>query len=138
MRLVRGLALTLMLVPAALHAQDASLQAGLRVTQLRAEPAEVRVTAGQKVAFRVVGLDAQGNVVEGAAVRVTARRSGDGAVNVANDSVAGLVAGTNEIVLVEGLRAGKFEAPRGFQRLHVYPDATTGEEWHVIALDLTS
>jgi GNAT superfamily N-acetyltransferase len=24
----------------------------------------------------------------------------------------------------------------GFQRLHVYPDTTTGEEWHVIALDL--
>jgi hypothetical protein len=98
MRLFRGLALTLLLVPAALHAQDASLQAGLRVTQLRAEPAEVRVTAGQKVAFRVVALDAQGNVVEGAALRVTARRGGDGAVNVANDSVAGLVAGTNEIV----------------------------------------
>jgi hypothetical protein len=98
MRLVRGLALTLLLLPAALHAQDASLAAGTRVTQLRAEPAEVRVTAGQKIAFRVVGLDAQGEIVEGAAVRVTARRSGDGAVTVADDSVAGLSAGANEIV----------------------------------------
>ena len=26
----------------------------------------------------------------------------------------------------------------GFQALHVYPDATTGEDWHVIALDLVS
>jgi hypothetical protein len=26
----------------------------------------------------------------------------------------------------------------GFQTIHVYPDATTGEEWHVIVLDLMS
>ena len=26
----------------------------------------------------------------------------------------------------------------GFQTLHVYPDPTTGEEWHVIALDLAN
>ena len=25
----------------------------------------------------------------------------------------------------------------GFEPLHVYPDATTGEEWHVIGLELT-
>ncbi len=33
-------------------------------------------------------------------------------------------------------RSLRAHARVGFQPLHVYPDATTGEEWHVIALDL--
>ena len=33
-------------------------------------------------------------------------------------------------------RSLRAHARAGFRTLHVYPDATTGEEWHVIALDL--
>jgi hypothetical protein len=78
--------------------QRGSLEAGLRVASLRAEPAELRITAGRAVAFRVVALDADGNAVEDAVVRVTARRSGDGAVLVRGDSVMAISAGANLIV----------------------------------------
>jgi hypothetical protein len=33
-------------------------------------------------------------------------------------------------------RSLRAHARVGFETLHVYPDATTGEQWHVIALDL--
>jgi hypothetical protein len=35
-------------------------------------------------------------------------------------------------------RSMKAHARVGFQTLHVYPDPATGEEWHVIALDLAN
>jgi hypothetical protein len=78
--------------------QQGSLEAGLRVASLRAEPAELRITAGSAVAFRVIALDADGNAVEDAVVRVTARRSGDGAVLVRGDSVMAISAGANLII----------------------------------------
>jgi hypothetical protein len=41
-------------------------------------------------------------------------------------------------VAARNTRSLRAHARVGFQTLHVYPDATTGEEWHVVALDLTS
>jgi L-amino acid N-acyltransferase YncA len=32
-------------------------------------------------------------------------------------------------------RSLRAHARAGFRTMHVYPDATTGEEWHIIALD---
>jgi len=39
-------------------------------------------------------------------------------------------------VAARNTRSLRAHARVGFETLHVYPDATTGEEWHVIALDL--
>jgi GNAT superfamily N-acetyltransferase len=39
-------------------------------------------------------------------------------------------------VAARNTRSLRAHARVGFQTLHVYPDATTGEDWHVIALDL--
>jgi hypothetical protein len=39
-------------------------------------------------------------------------------------------------VAARNRRSLRAHARVGFQTLHVYPDATTGEEWDVIALDL--
>jgi hypothetical protein len=93
-----ALLLSIVAVQPLLAQQQGSLEAGLRVASLRAEPAELRITAGRAVAFRVVALDANGNTVEDAIVRVTARRSGDGAVLVRGDSVMAISAGANLIV----------------------------------------
>lgn len=41
-------------------------------------------------------------------------------------------------VAARNTRSLRAHARVGFETLHRYPDATTGEEWHVIALDLTS
>jgi hypothetical protein len=79
------------------QAQAANLEAGLQVRSLRAEPAELRLVAGQTVPFRVVALDANGNLVN-AALRVTAPRSGDGALQIRDGSVTGQTAGASEIV----------------------------------------
>jgi len=35
-------------------------------------------------------------------------------------------------------RSMKAHARAGFETLHVYPDPATGEQWHVVALDLTT
>jgi hypothetical protein len=39
-------------------------------------------------------------------------------------------------VAARNTRSLRAHARAGFETLHVYPDATTGEEWHVVALDL--
>jgi hypothetical protein len=39
-------------------------------------------------------------------------------------------------VAARNTRSLKAHARVGFQTLHVYPDPTTGEDWHVIVLDL--
>ncbi len=39
-------------------------------------------------------------------------------------------------VAARNTRSLRAHARVGFETLHVYPDATTGEQWHVIALDL--
>jgi RimJ/RimL family protein N-acetyltransferase len=41
-------------------------------------------------------------------------------------------------VAARNTRSLRAHARVGFEPLHVYPDATTGEEWHVIGLDLGS
>ena len=40
-------------------------------------------------------------------------------------------------VAARNTRSLKAHARVGFETVHVYPDPTTGEDWHVIALDLT-
>jgi GNAT superfamily N-acetyltransferase len=40
-------------------------------------------------------------------------------------------------VAARNTRSLRAHARVGFQTLHVYPDQTTGEEWHVVALDLS-
>ena len=40
-------------------------------------------------------------------------------------------------VAARNARSLRAHARVGFQTLHIYPDATAGEEWHVIALGLT-
>jgi len=107
-------ALAAFALPAA--AQDPSLAAGLRVRSLRAEPAEVRIVAGQKMAFRIVALDADGRVVEDALVRVTARRGGEGQVTIGRDTVTAITAGANVIIATVVLPA---EAGREPPRLEV-------------------
>jgi GNAT superfamily N-acetyltransferase len=39
-------------------------------------------------------------------------------------------------VAARNTRSLRVHARAGFETLQVYPDATTGEEWHVIGLDL--
>jgi GNAT superfamily N-acetyltransferase len=41
-------------------------------------------------------------------------------------------------VAARNTRSLRAHARAGFQTLQVYPDATTGEQWHVIALDFTA
>jgi hypothetical protein len=41
-------------------------------------------------------------------------------------------------VAARNTRSLRAHARVGFQTFHVYPDATTGEEWHVMALDFVS
>jgi hypothetical protein len=84
--------------PAGVHAQAGNLEAGLHVRSLRAEPAELRLVAGQTVPFRVVALDENGNPVD-AALRVSAPRSGDGALRIGDGTVTGLNAGAAEIIV---------------------------------------
>jgi hypothetical protein len=40
-------------------------------------------------------------------------------------------------VAARNRRSLRAHARVGFRTLHVYPDATTGEQWHIIALDLS-
>ena len=41
-------------------------------------------------------------------------------------------------VAARNTRSLRAHARVGFEPLHVYPDATTGEEWHVIGLELSA
>ena len=85
--------------PAATVGQEqAALEAGLRVAQLRAEPVSLTIQLGQTALLRVTALDANGRVVEAAQLRVSGPRRGDGAVAIAGDTVRAVEAGTSEIV----------------------------------------
>ena len=78
-------------------AQEQNLEAGLRVVRLQAQPAQLRLEVGQSVPFEVVGLDASGNPVEAAQIRIGGPR---GAVRVDIDegTVTGMTAGEFELV----------------------------------------
>jgi hypothetical protein len=52
------------LIAAPVHAQNEQIQAGLRVTELRAEPATVHLRPGQSGDLSIIALDADGNVVD--------------------------------------------------------------------------
>jgi Bacterial Ig-like domain (group 2)/LVIVD repeat len=81
--------------PAGTQAQD--LSAGLRVVRLQAQPAELSLQVGQTVPFRVIGVDAAGDPVAGAALRMGGPR---GTLRIDQDAgtVTGLDAGTFELV----------------------------------------
>ncbi|NNK64961.1 MAG: hypothetical protein HKO98_17295 [Gemmatimonadetes bacterium] len=83
------------------QAQDAAD----RVASLRAEPAEVSVERGSSIDFRVVAVDAQGNVVEGVALRVFGR-------GVTVDADAGTLTGT---VGGEGTVIASLVVPEDFE-----------------------
>ncbi len=74
---------------------DTGLQASLQVARLTAEPARITVVAGRTVPFKVVALDAAGNPVENAAIRVSAPRN---TVRVTADGLTGINAGSYEVV----------------------------------------
>jgi hypothetical protein len=74
-------------------AQDASVEAGLRVTRLVAEPAEVTLEAGSSTALVIRALDAAGNVVN-AELRIRGRgvTYADGMVSASAGGSATLIA----------------------------------------------
>jgi hypothetical protein len=84
-------------LPGAVAAQN--LEAGLRVTQLRAEPAELNLTVGQVVPLKVVALDEAGNPVD-AQLRISAPR---GTIDVDDGQVTGERAGQFTITAVVAL-----------------------------------
>ena len=90
--LVRALALLLVTTGPAL-AQDASLEAGLRVARLVAEPAEVTFEAGSSAPLVIRALDAAGNTVD-AELRVRGRGVtwADGRVSAEEGGEATLIA----------------------------------------------
>jgi hypothetical protein len=60
----------------------------------------------------------------------------DGIYRTMADRYANLFDFTITEVAARNTRSLRAHARVGFQTLHIYPDATTGEEWHVMALDL--
>jgi GNAT superfamily N-acetyltransferase len=60
----------------------------------------------------------------------------DGMYRAMAERYAALFDFTVTEVAARNTRSLRAHARVGFQTLHVYPDVTTGEEWHVIALDL--
>ena len=85
------LALTLWAVP--VSAQDARLEAGLRVTRLVAQPADISFEAGTSVPVTITALDAAGNPVD-AEIRVVGRgiRYEDGRVTAPEGGEGVLIA----------------------------------------------
>jgi hypothetical protein len=67
--------------------------------RITAQPAELRIVAGQTLPIRIVGLDANGRPVPDAQLRIAGRRSGDGAVRINGDSVTAITAGQSTIVV---------------------------------------
>ncbi len=65
--------LALVLAAAPAVAQDADLEAGLRVASLVAEPSELAFEAGTRATLRIRALDAAGREVEGVELRVRGR-----------------------------------------------------------------
>ncbi len=78
------------------------------VARLVAEPASLTLRTGETRPFTVVALDAQGNVVEDAPLRVSGPR---GAVLVRDGEVKALKAGTHTIVASTSSRAAGAPAP---------------------------
>lgn len=63
-RTLLGCVAAMAFMPIVVWAQDASLEAGLTVARIVAEPAEIRIEAGQSVPLTLTALDADGNVVD--------------------------------------------------------------------------
>src|SRR3712207_1927615 len=92
------------LVPAALGAQEqpvgrSDAEVLRNVARLVAEPASLTLVAGQTVPIRVYAVDAQGNVINDAPMRVSGARN---AVFVGGDRGSQSLTG-------KGLKAGKYE-----------------------------
>jgi hypothetical protein len=85
------LALVLLTPPEA-RAQDPSLEAARRVASLRAEPAEIAVTVGERTPFRIVALDGAGAEVPGVQFRTFGR-----GIEVEDGMVTGSVGGIGRL-----------------------------------------
>ncbi len=88
-----GCACALLFLPASGWAQDASLDAGLRVARLVAEPADPQLQAGTPLPLTIRALDADGNEVD-AQLRVFGQGLSyeDGMVTAPNGGPAALIA----------------------------------------------
>jgi hypothetical protein len=93
------------LVAAPLTAQNASVQAGLRVTSLVADPAEVTLEAGSSTALVIRALDAAGNVVD-AELRIRGR-----GVSYADGMVSASAGGSATLIVSVVLPADATQQP---------------------------
>jgi hypothetical protein len=94
--------------PAAPPAARSEAEAARQVVRLVAEPASLTLRTGDSVAFAVRALDAQGNVVADAPLRVGAQR---GALVVSDGRVKALRAGSYRITASTASRAAGAPAP---------------------------
>jgi hypothetical protein len=94
---------------AAARQQEASLEAGLQVARLLAEPAQITVEAGQSVPLKVTALDAAGKPVN-AVVRTVAPRGTVG-IDRTTGAVTGITAGSYRITATVVLPPGANRAP---------------------------
>jgi plastocyanin len=88
--------------------QRSEAEAARAVVRLVAEPAKVTVQAGQSVPFTVKALDAQGNVVADAPMRVGGPR---GAVWVEDGELRGIRAGSYQVTATTASRAAGAPPP---------------------------
>lgn len=81
------------LMPLGAAAQDAALEAGLRVARIVAEPAEIEIQAGESVPLTIRALDAEGNEVD-AQLRIFGQgaRYEDGMVSAGEGGPAAIIA----------------------------------------------
>ena len=89
----RSAVLALLLLPFRLDAQQAAAPAA--AASLVAEPASVTAVAGEQVPLRIRALDARGNAIPDAAIRVTAPRA---AMAVGDGTLSAFTAGTYTVV----------------------------------------
>ena len=105
-KLLTAAAVLLAALPASAQ-EDTSLEAGLRVASLRAEPASLVLEVGQRVPLTVTALDAAGNPVP-AQLRIAGPRS---AVRYGAGELTALAAGTYDVVATVVLPGDATQTP---------------------------
>ncbi len=86
------------------------LRRGLDVAEIRVSPSTVRVEVGQEASFDLLLVDAQGNPVEGALLRIGGNRRGFTLVND-GEGIRGLQAGEYELIVSVALPPGTDRQP---------------------------
>jgi hypothetical protein len=92
------------------QAQEEGLRRGLDVAEIRVSPSTVRVEVGQEASFDLLLVDAQGNPVEGALLRIGGNRRGFTLVND-GEGIRGLQAGEYELIVSVALPPGTDRQP---------------------------